>query len=200
MTAVYRYFELPHRFSTYKETPRRCDVCGREAPGYAGSFYGNGDIEFVCEDCLSTGRLQEHGVTTNKGDVEALREQLRVPRADVSDVERNRLARERTVELEHRTPHPVTWQAFFWPAHCGDYCRFVKEVGKPELMQLSLDGDGEAFLAAHSYDIVDDLHAHSIWESIRPDIPGDGYIAYSVGVYLFRCLYCDEYVLHWDAD
>lgn len=200
MIARFRYFRAAHQFSTYQETPQRCDMCGREGMGYAGPFYGIRNIEFVCEDCLLTGRLQEYNITTNEGDMAALRQQLHALHPHLSDAERERLAHERTIELEHRTPHLVTWQDFFWPAHCGDYCRFVKEVGKPELTQLSPDGDGEAFLAAHAHDITDNTQAHAVWESIRPDIPTDGHAAYSVGVYLFRCLNCGEHVLLWDAE
>lgn len=200
MPAEYRYFELPHQFSTYQEVPQRCAVCGRDIPGYAGPFYSEHDIEFACEDCLSSGRLQEYAATTNEGDIAALRQQLWELRAVVSDAERERLAHERTIELQHCTPRPVTWQDFVWPAHCGDFCRFVKEVGQPELAQLSPYGDGEAFFTSHARDIADSQHAHTIWENIRPDIPTDARNAYSVGVYLYRCLSCGEHVLLWDCD
>lgn len=199
-TAAFRYFEHPHAFSTYRTVPAQCNVCGQSRPGYAGPFYGLRDVEFVCEDCLTNGRLQDLDISTNQGDMGALRLQLRERLPHLSDAEREQIAREHTAEVEHRTPHLVTWQDFFWPAHCGDYCRFIKEVGKPELSQLSPDGNGPEFFAAHARDISDLAHALEVWDTIRPDVPSNGATAYSVGVYLFRCLTCEEPVLLWDCD
>jgi uncharacterized protein CbrC (UPF0167 family) len=200
MVARFRYFEHPHQFSTYREERQRCEVCGREAMGYAGPFFGIRDIEFVCEDCLSTGRLREHDATANNADVMALRQQMYDLHPDISEVEREQIVRERTSELEQCTPHLVTWQDFFWPAHCGDYCCFIKEIGQPELTHLSPDGDGIAFFEAHALDIETLDHAREVWEGIRPDSPTDGRIAYPVGVYLFRCLICGEHMLLWDCN
>ena len=201
MIITYRYFEQPHNWSTYQQKAQRCDVCGREGPGYGGPFYGlERDIEFVCEDCLSSGRLQALDISTNEGDLASLRRQIQALRPQLNDGELGQLVEARNVELCHRTPHLVTWQDFVWPAHCGDFCQFIKEVGKPELIALASDGDGAAFLAAHAPDISDMSHAREIWDDIRPDIPHDGAVAYSVGVYLFRCLTCDEPLLLWDCD
>jgi uncharacterized protein CbrC (UPF0167 family) len=162
MSTSYRYFEHPYRFSTYREESGCCDICGREVAGYNGPFYGTRDVEFVCEDCLAAGRLQDFDVTTNEGDVGALREQLQQSHPELGDSDLERLSDERRAELEYRTPHMVTWQDFFWPAHCGDYCRVIKEVGRPELTQLSPEGDGTAFFAAHAHDVADLDHARSL--------------------------------------
>lgn len=200
MTIIFRYFEHHHQFSTYREDPDQCDLCGRSGPGYDGPFYGLLDIDFVCEECLAVGRLAAIDIATNQGDVAALRDQLRILHPQSGDGERDQLARDRTAELEHQTPHLVTWQDFFWPAHCGDYCRFIKEVGQPELARLSPDGDGPAFLATHASDITDIDHAREVWADVRLDTPLDGHLAYPLSVYLFRCLTCGEYVLLWDCD
>jgi len=197
--AAFRYFEYPHEYSTYHTAPDRCTICGQSRPGYAGPFYGLRDLELVCENCLTIGRLQDFGLSTNKGDIGALRSQLR-ERLQLSEAEREEIAREHTAELEHRTPQLVTWQSFFWLAHCGDYCRFIKEVGQPELSRLAPDGNGPAFFAAHARGISDLAHALEVWEGIRPDVPQDGATAYSVGVYLFQCLTCGEPALLWDCD
>lgn len=200
MTFAFRYIERPHEFSTYQEEPRTCDLCGSDRPGYGEPFYGPGEITFVCEECLATGKLQRHNISTNQGDAGTLAAQLRESLPALDDAEREQIVRERTAELEHRTPLVVTWQDFFWPAHCGDYCRFIKEVGQPELASLSSDGNGPMFLAAHVRDIEDLDHALEIWDDIRPDNPADGSLEYSLGVYLFQCLTCGEYVLLWDRD
>ncbi|HEX5572371.1 MAG TPA: CbrC family protein, partial [Ktedonobacterales bacterium] len=134
------------------------------------------------------------------GDIAALRRHLATTHPEMSEAEIERVARQRTIEVETRTPSPQTWQYFDWPAHCGDYCRYIKEVGQPELLALAADGDGPAYLAAHASDISDIEHAREVWEGIRPDAPTDISQAYSVGVYLFTCLVCGEHVLLWDCD
>lgn len=200
MSIAYRYFERPHAFSTYREEPQRCEICGQERPGYRGPFYGPNDLEFVCEECLSTGKLETLKVSTNNGDFGALLGQLKAMHLEMSDLECDALARARTAELERRTPHIVAWQDWLWPAHCGDYCRYVKEVGQPEIARLASDGDGLAFFATHANDIADLGHARDVWEGIRPDEQENGAVAYSVGVYLFRCMTCAETILIWDCD
>jgi hypothetical protein len=198
---VFRYFERPHAFSTYREELRPCDLCGRQFTGYdAGAFRGARDVEHICEECIVSGRLDEWDLSTNEGDVCALRQQLRALRPELRDEELEDIARKRTVVLEQRTPQIVTWQDWFWPAHCGDYCCYVKEIGRPEIERLASDGDGVAFFASHCPDVSDMEHARGIWEGIRPDAPTDARNAYSVGVYLFRCMTCGEPVLMWDCD
>jgi uncharacterized protein CbrC (UPF0167 family) len=198
-SVVFRYFLQPHAFSTYTSDPKECHFCHRDRPGYEGPFYGVADIEFVCEACLATGRLAETDSFTNEGDREQLRRgvvQLR-PEWELSTVES--YCQERTRELEQRTPHLVTWQDFVWPAHCDDYCRVVKEVGKPDLIRLAPDGDGPQFLTSHLRDFSE-REGQSLWEFVRPDSPQDGSVAYSAGFYLFECLRCGEFTILWDAD
>lgn len=198
MIATFRYFALPHRFSTYHEESHQCDLCNQHRPGYGAQSFS--DIEFVCEECLAAARLADLDFATNQGDVAALRTQVRERMPQLSDTERGQMVQERTAELKYRTPHLVTWQDVLWPAHCGDYFRFIKEVGQPELADLSSDGNGPAFLAAHAHNIAGAKHAMEVWEGVRPDIPQDNRVAYSLGMYLFRCLTCNEYVLLWDCD
>jgi uncharacterized protein CbrC (UPF0167 family) len=200
MSSPFRYFEHPYQFSTYRVEPRPCDLCGEERPGFAGPFTGEDDAEHVCEGCLLAGRLAEAGMSTNEGDLAALRAQIEQRHPELSAEDARAREQERTVELEQRTPHWVSWQDHFWPAHCGDYCRYIKEIGRPELQQLAPEGDVISFLQEHATDVEDERMARDVWESIRPDVPQDGSVAYSVGVYLFRCLICDEPILMWDSE
>lgn len=198
---AFRYFRTPYEFSTYSDAPQTCDLCDRARLGYRGPFYGSANVEFVCEECLITGKLTHKGLRTNEGDWAAIHDQLRALHPELDDAQTETLLRQRSAELEHRTPHPVTWQDFFWPAHCGDYCRFIKEAGQPDLNELAPDGDGRAFFGAHLYGNLGELtNVSDVWEDIRPDSPKDNAVAYHVGVYLFQCLHCKTYTILWDCD
>ncbi len=198
---AFRYFQDPHRFSTYTDEGQACHVCNQVGPGYKPPFYGRQRIEFVCEGCLLAGKLAEARAFTNNADVASLRKQLAQLHPELDEAQVQQFVQERTAELEHRTPHLVTWQDFAWPVHCGDYCRFVKEVGKPDLNGLAPDGDGQAFFAQHLRERDRDAtDVPTVWKAIRPDSPQVNSTAYSVGVYLFQCLHCQEYVILWDCD
>jgi uncharacterized protein CbrC (UPF0167 family) len=196
MEVSYRYFRFPHDFSTYIREPKKCDLCGETKAGFGGPFYGLKKIEFVCEKCLNEGRLTEVDGFTNDGNVGEISRQLKEIFPNLSDLERGEMVEARNDELIHRTPHLVTWQDFLWPAHCGDFCCFIKEAGKPDLLLIApeekvhslFDGDG------------DEKSFNFIWECIRPDSPSDNSIAYSVGVYLFQCLQCQKYFIVYDAN
>lgn len=170
-------------------------------PGYKGPFRGQTDVDFVCEECLVSGQLAEVNAETNQGRIAALRSQLGEMHPELTNEEIEELVRERTAELMHRTPHLVTWQDFSWPAHCGEYCRFIKEVGKPDLNELAADGNGQAFFGRHLCEKKKRFtKIEHVWKGIRHDSPKDNTVAYSVGVYLFQCLHCQEYVILWDCD
>jgi uncharacterized protein CbrC (UPF0167 family) len=143
--------------------------------------------------------LAEHDLETNEGDQAGLARQLRQLQPSLDEAALRTLVAERTAELEQRTPHLTTWQDFRWPAHCGDYCQFVKEVGILDLERLAPDGDGLAFFASHTQDMQDLEHAREVWPGIRPDSPESSEPAYDVGVYLFECLTCGEPIILWDC-
>ena len=168
----FRYFAEPHgSSSTWTTEPRRCDLCGAIGAGYEGPYVGRERIDFVCEPCLVGGRLAERDVRTNEGDANVVDPSLRA-------------------ELEQRTPRLVSWQDWFWPSHCDDFCRFECEAGQRELSAAAADGDGARFLAAH----LDDEPLQ--WEEVPASLAGED--GYELGVYLFRCLGCGAARIRWD--
>lgn len=195
---TYRYFRDPHHFSTYSPDPQPCGLCGETRPGYDGPFYGKGELDFVCEECLASGALAEAGQSTNEGDISRLRQQVCQLHPHLGPAEVEDLVQKRDQELGHQTPLITTWQYFFWPAHCGDYCCYVKEVGQPELNRLAGNGDGKAFFATHLIEPME--NAGEIWEDIRKDVPKDTSVSYSLAVYLFQCVHCGTHLFHWDCD
>ena len=116
----YRYFALPHQFSTYRPEPKRCELCDQFLPGYEGPFFGKREVTFVWEECLASGRLIEAELFTNSGDTTALEQHLAHLHPELTAQARQTLAYGQTTELEQRTPPVVTWQNFLWPVHCGE--------------------------------------------------------------------------------
>ncbi len=201
---THRYFRRPHQFSNFLLEPRRCDLCGVIRHVYRMVLHGDPEatkgIRHVCDQCLSSGVLVERNLELNEGNIGALREQLSALHPDYSAEGIEVIARPLSVEVNQRTPHPSTWQHFFWPAHCGDYCRYEREAGKPDLLALAGDRDVITFiedcLQENDRSMTD---THDLWESLRPDSPKGITPAYDIGVYLFQCLTCDQYILLWDA-
>ena len=191
----YKYFLQPHNFSTYTGEPHLCDLCGTEQAGYKGPFYGLKQIEFVCEDCLVDGRLAEFNAFTNEGNIGELRKQIKEIHPEFSETDLEEIVKDRDFELLHRTPHVVSWQDFFWPVHCGDYCCFLKEAGKLDLIPIAPDGKYHLL-----FNDIDDEGFRYFWEGIRQDSPKDNSTAYSIGVYLFQCLHCQKYIVLNDSD
>lgn len=197
---TYRYFENPHAYAAWTEEARDCPLCGRRRPGYEGPFLGEEDIDFVCEECLASGALADEDMTTNIGDMESLREQLQAlhPEAGPHDVAA--MVEERYAELAEETPRPVTWQDFLWPAHCGDFCRYVKEVGQEDLKQLAPDGDGCRFFLEHLAPDLRERTGPEVYDRLRRDSPRESrHGLHETAAYLFRCLECGTPILLWDA-
>ena len=192
---LFHYHRDPHNFSTYSPEPQTCDLCGNRAAGYQGPYFAVKEIDFVCEECLSNGKLAEHDATINQGDWDTLKKEIREQHPNASDHEIDRRVKIVDDELSYRTPHVVTWQDFFWPVHCADYCCFIKEVGKPDLLNIA-PADQVHLL----FDDNDDGSFREWFDAIRPDSPKDNSVAYSIGVYLFQCLHCQKYMVLWDAD
>lgn len=191
---TFRYFREPRAevVTTWQDDPGTCELCGSEAAGYSGPFTGERDCDFVCERCLFDGKLRDADLSTNEGDVGALRRQL----DQLPAPERDRLVRERTDELERRTPHLVTWQDLSWPACCGDYARFEGEVGRAELTALAGGEDPWPWLLAH---VRDAEEVGFSAEDLAPQASRPGK-QWSLVVYHFACTVCGKSILHWDCD
>ena len=191
----FRYFRNPYHFSSFSDAGEVCPFCGLTRPGYGGVFYGidNDGINFICEVCLLEGKLAEKALTTNEGG--HLRPGIEAQYPNLSKIELELLIQTRTAELEQHTPRMMTWQDLFWPSHCGDFCCFVKEAGQLDMQRLALDGDGQRFFEDHMEE-----RQEGVWKNIRHDAPEDNSVGYTLGVYLFQCLECGEYVITWDCD
>lgn len=199
MPYEYRYFRRPHAFSTFRADAAECQICRATSPGYAGPYYGAVDLLFVCEACLHGGRLEQLDCSTNDPDVTELRGNLALAHPGIESSPLKTLVDERTSELIYRTPHLTSWQDFFWPAHCTDYCRYEKEAGRLDFANLAGTSDPKKFFIEHLYSGYRETDLDDLWESLREDSPADNSVAYETTAYLFSCLVCLTPVVLWDC-
>lgn len=197
---TYKYFADPQNFSTWSDHPQECTLCGEEKPGFEGPFYGEDDVEFLCEDCLAAGSIVETGANTNDGDMESLREQIAEAKPNLKDEQVAHEVEQKFAVLGEQTPPMATHGPLLWPAHCGDFCQFVKEVGRADLEALAPYGDAQAFLMMHLVETTPGQDADKILRSMRPEATVNNHMSHSPAVYLFKCLACDESFILSDND
>lgn len=192
----FTYFADPEHFSTWSREPQDCPICGEYKPGYEGPFYGGEeDIEFLCEKCLRSGVVVEFGATTNDGDMEALRAQILEKMEFLSPEQVAREVEKKLTVLTERTPPMATNGPLPWPAHCADFCEYIKEVGRQDLATLSPTGDGERFLYQHFQKTDDRDNPESIYKRMTPGTLENNHESHSPAVYLFKCLECGKHVI-----
>jgi uncharacterized protein CbrC (UPF0167 family) len=185
------------RFSCESPTPEVCVICGVFGRAFWLLVINESDHDdfFVCESCLSAGRLTEKDLQMNEADSFSLARQLRSSHPELSEEELRAAIIERTREVEKRTPRPIILNTFVWPAHCGDYLIFHKQVSSEDLNQVAEDADGKAFFtsripaeftANRGPDALDREWEHGL----------NGFWRF----YLWRCRECREYVLTYDCE
>jgi hypothetical protein len=84
------------------------------------------------------------------------------------------------------------WQDHEWPEHHEMPARYLGEVGKRELVELS-GGKVEPFLREHSVD------GEISMDTVPPHAPAPGE-AWDSTVHHFRCVVCEWDMLLWDAN
>ena len=145
-----------------QKDPVPCSCCGRTTQlVYDGPFYTQIRDVRLCPECVHSGAAAAkfEGMFADWGqDGEAC-------------------APEAKDELAHKTPSPTTWQDFFWPVHCGDFCAFVAYVGYEELVAMGLAESAEPIEP-----LPDGLTLRDLQNG--PGASPQGY--------LFRCLGCGK--------
>lgn len=173
---VFRYHPAPVDTGSIIESKAPCAVCGeRRGFVYSGPVYAEGDFEdAICPWCLADGSAHETlGATFVDSEAFA---------ADTPD---------RVIaEICERTPGYAAWQAEEWPSCCGDAAAFIGPMGIAEIREKHRHLEGFVLgQIIHGLGISGGA-ATRVLESLRRDT--------SPTAYLFRCLHCEEPLVHVD--
>jgi hypothetical protein len=173
---MFRYHPDPLDTGSIAPSDATCVVCD-EPRGfvYAGPVYAEDDFEdTICPWCIADGSAaQSLGATFV--DTEAF----------PVDVPGNVIA-----EISERTPGFAAWQAEEWPSCCGDAAAFIGPVGIAEIRAKYRHLEGFV-LRQIIYGLgISGGAATRMLESLRRDTPPTAY--------LFKCLHCDETLVHVD--
>jgi len=148
-----------------------CECCHKATNVfYSEPFFSVDEIEFLCPDCIKSGRAHEKF----DGDFQDSHSCDKV-----SD-------KEKLNELCTRTPGYCGWQQEYWPAHCDDFCAFIGYVGWNEIQQMGIEKEIEEDISKNSDYPISAVKQHLM---INGSMQG----------YLFRCLVCSKHRLHIDS-
>ncbi len=168
----FKYFRDPDNFSFKIDEVSACSVCGDKGIWFdAGGFYGETEIDCICDECLASGKLENLGIETNEafGDND-----------------------EETNVIIYSTPALPTWQNRVWPYVNGDYCVFERLASKADFINKN------EFINSFSAEDKEQTDLDWLWQTlpnnrITTHLEGN----FDVSVYLFTCQgqkYCT-----WDA-
>lgn len=196
----FKYFDKPEIFIGLKENPTICDTCQELKLCFdAEAFYGTDTLIAIYSECLANGKLLDKDVFTCKGDIEELKEQLvrLKPRLTTQEIEK--IAIQKTIELEKMTPYLITWQDWAWPCADGDYCKFIGYGSKPLYQKLAKGIPPEDFFRNSFYN--SDTYIDYLWEEVVPQKLINSFEEsnhYSSIFYVFKSLNSDEIITVWD--
>ena len=199
---TFKYYDKPEVFTGFRDKETTCNICEQERICFeAEGFQGTEDLESVCPDCLSSGRLNDKDVFTCQGDFEELKRQLKVLNPTLAELEIENIAQQKTTELEKTTPHLITWQDWMWPCADGDYCKFIGFGSKPLYKSLATNLDTEDFFKNTFYE--NDSYIDYLWKEALPNKEIKNYEdsnKYGTLFYVFKSLNSDKILTIWDCD
>ena len=157
-----------------------CACCGRETDIYA--YYSN-----VCPDCIHNGTAYDKfGDEIN--DIPSWIRDDNIGIVDESKIE----------ELMQRTPGYICWQHQVWPVHCNDFCAYMGEVHTGDLKRMRIYTKIKNYLREEG--AFDEGDYGNEKRSKDPKGYAESILTGGCERYLFRCLHCGKYLLHYDYD
>jgi len=173
---TFRYHPDPIDTGSITPSDATCAVCD-EPRGfvYSGPVYAEDDFEdAICPWCIADGSAAESlGATFMDSE------------AFPGDVPKRVI-----VEISERTPGYSAWQAEEWPSCCRDAAAFIGPVGIAEIRAKHPHLEGFVLRQISHGLGVSGGAATRLLESLRRDA--------SPTAYLFKCLHCEEALVHVD--
>jgi hypothetical protein len=146
------------------------------------------------------GQLNDKNIFTCNGDIEELKQQLKILNPTLTKIEIESIAQQKTTELEKTTPHLVTWQDWNWPCADGEYCKFIGFGSKPLYNEIAKYENVELFFKNSFYD--SNYYEEYLWE----EVPEKMILNYTESeqyftlFYVFKSLNSDKILTIWDCD
>lgn len=198
----FKYFENADKFTGLKLDKTKCDICSETKYCFdAELFKRKEDFSSVCPECLKSGQLSNFSVTTCEGDILNLKKQIKELNPNLSGNDIDKIAKEKTNELETTTPNLVTWQDWFWPCADGDYCKFIGFGSKPLYKELAGDIEIQDFFKNSFYD--KDSYTEFLWDDNIPVKAIKNYKdsnQFGTLFYVFKSLNSDKIITIWDRN
>jgi uncharacterized protein CbrC (UPF0167 family) len=198
----FKYIENPEVLIGVSKTEVHCSKCGKRKFCFdAEGFYGDHDLENICSSCLQSGALIGENAYSCDPDTAELIKQINDLKPNAGEEEITSEVKQKTQELEQRTPHLVTWQDWQWPCAEGDYCKFIGYGSKPFYQILAGTEDSEKFFGESlHHDFNED--AEYLWNSVLPEKMVKSYADsndYGTLFYVFKSQYSDKIITVWDC-
>jgi len=170
----FKYFKDPMNFSYISDKPVACSICNEIKICFdAGGYIGVEEIDYICEDCLASGKLIDLDIESNL-----------VYAIDSSD--------EESLTIAYKTPAFPTWQDTAWPVVNGQYPLFERIASKEDFK------DKQEFVDSFIEDEQSKSEIGWLWDML-PDKKLNNYEeAGGITVYLFS-LDNRKYWI-WDAN
>ena len=182
----FKYIEDPIKLaSLIVETgPKKCFCCQENKSVFTECNISEENLEQfnakdgelqVCIECVQNGKY--YNLTKEKMN---FKEQIAPSEEVVTNKENNNT-------FENCTITYSSWQDPLWLTHCGDYCKFIKQVYWSDIKKM-----GKAVEQQIIYDYIQQKNGLNLtMKQIIQDLKEDGPIA----GYLFQCLVCGTYRL-----
>ena len=101
-------------------------------------------------------------------------------------------------ELVRCTPGYPCCQHQVWPVHCNDFCAFVDIVYETDLKQMGILKEIKTYLREEGAFNEGEYGTEKRLKD--PKTYAEGILYGGCEKYLFRCLHCGKYLLHYDYD
>ena len=182
----FKYIEDPIKLGTIniETAPKNCFCCRKDkyvltdcmvTEQTQNKFNIKNDNVEVCLECIQSGKYYE--LTNEKLN---FKEQICPSEEAVINDEFNNI-------FENCTIGYSSWQDPLWLTHCGDYCKFIKQVYWQDIVNMGKNVEQQII-----YDYIKKNNGLNLtMKQVIQDLREDGPIA----GYLFQCVHCGTYRL-----